>query len=93
MYRKNRWAMMNGSKKMLGLAVAGATFIMLQLYYNKNQKLNRSNFIQPTQMQLRNRLEEFFTDDSLAKAQDKYDTMIKMGMNPNDAYRILGCSV
>ena len=85
--------MMNGSKKMLGLAVAGATFIMLQLYYNKNQKLNRSNFIQPTQMQLRNRLEEFFTDDSLAKAQDKYDTMIKMGMNPNDAYRILGCSV
>lgn len=85
--------MMNGSKKMLGLAVAGATFIMLQLYYNKNQKLNRSNFIQPTETQLRNRLEEFFTDDSLAKAQDKYDTMIKMGMNPNDAYRILGCSV
>ena len=84
---------MNGSKKMLGLAVAGATFIMLQLYYNKNQKLNRSNFIQPTETQLRNRLEEFFTDDSLAKAQDKYDTMIKMGMNPNDAYRILGCSV
>ena len=63
--------MMNGSKKMLGLAVAGATFIMLQLYYNKNQKLNRSNFIQPTQMQLRNRLEEFFTDDSIAKAQHK----------------------
>ena len=84
---------MNGSKKMLGLAVAGATFIMLQLYYNKNQKLNRSNFIQPTQMQLRNRLEEFFTDDSLAKAQDKYDTMIKMGLNAKDAYRILGCSV
>ena len=85
--------MMNGSKKMLGLAVAGVTFAMLQLYYNKNQKPNRSNFTQPTEMQLRNRLEEFFTDDSLAKAQDKYDTMIKMGMNARDAYRILGCSV
>ena len=84
---------MNGNKKMLGLAVAGATFIMLQLYYNKNQKSNRSNFIQPTQKQLRNRLEEFFTDESLAKAQDKYDTMIKMGLNAKDAYRILGCSV
>ena len=84
--------MMNGNKKMLGLAVAGATFIMLQLYYNKNQKPNRDSFIQPTEKQLRNRLDEFFTDDSLAKAQDKYDTMIKMGMNAKDAYRILGCS-
>lgn len=85
--------MMNGSKKMLGLAVAGVTFVMLQLYYNKNQKPNRSNFIQPTETQLRNRLEEFFTDESLVKAQDKYDTMIKMGLNAKDAYRILGCSV
>lgn len=93
MYRKKRLAMMNGSKKMLGLAVAGVTFVMLQLYYNKNQKPNRSNFIQPTETQLRNRLEEFFTDESLAKAQDKYDTMIKMGLNAKDAYRILGCSV
>jgi hypothetical protein len=86
--------MMNGSKKILGLAVAGVTLAMLQLYYNnKNQKPNRSNFIQPTETQLRNRLEEFFTDDSLAKAQGKYDTMIKMGWNAKDAYRILGCSV
>lgn len=85
--------MMNGNKKMLGLAIAGVTFAMLQLYYNKNQKPNRSNFIQPTETQLRNRLEEFFTDDSLVKAQEKYDTMIKMGLNAKDAYRILGCSV
>lgn len=85
--------MMSGSKRMLGLAVTAVTFTMLQLYYNKNQTPKRNSSIEPTEKQLRNRLEEFFTDDSLTKAQDKYDTLVKMGMNAKDAYRILGCSV
>lgn len=85
--------MMNGSKKVLGLSVAAITFAILQLYYNKNQTPKRNSSIEPTEKQLRNRLEEFFTDDCLIKAQDKYDTMVKIGMNAKDAYRILGCSV
>lgn len=39
----------------------------------------------------RNRMSEFFFDEDLQKAYSKYDEMTRMGMNPRDAYKILGC--
>ena len=39
----------------------------------------------------RNRMSEFFFDENLQKAYSKYDEMTRMGMNPRDAYKILGC--
>lgn len=84
--------MMNGNKKVLGFAIAAATFATIQLYYNKKNINQINKPTTATEQQLRNRLDEFFTDESLLKAQGKYDTLVKMGINGRDAYRLLGCA-
>lgn len=81
---------MNGDHKaaIKSLLVAGFVVGLLVSRFFSSRKLELLKK-DPTVNQYLNRLVEFFSDDSLPRAQDEFLTMVDFGVYPKDAFKIL----
>jgi hypothetical protein len=55
-----------------------------------SKKQKETNYIN-TYDQFKNRIKEFYSGINLQEAEMAYDALVDGGMNPSDAYKIVGC--
>lgn len=81
---------MNGDKKSFFLKASIVALGIGILYSRRNSYKKLANLKDdPTVGQYLNRLIEFFSDDSLDRAQEEFLDMIDFGVYPKDAFKIL----
>lgn len=81
---------MNGDKKsfFIKASIAALSIVILYSKHKSHKKLG-SLKNDPTIGQYLNRLIEFFSDDSLDRAQEEFLDMVDFGVYPKDAFKIL----
>jgi hypothetical protein len=77
----------NGKIAMFSFALV-ATAMITAILLSKKQK--ETNYIN-TYDQFKNRIKEFYSGINLQEAEMAYDALVDGGMNPSDAYKIVGC--
>jgi len=77
----------NGKIALFSLAVV-ATAVIVAALLPAQQKMQRPI---NSYDQFKNRIKEFYSGIQLQEAEMAYDALVDGGINPSDAYKIVGC--
>jgi len=77
----------SGKVAMFSFALVAVAVTATIFLSNQQKEIKFTN----TYDQFRNRIKEFYSGINLQEAEIAYDTLVNGGMNPFDAYKIVGC--
>jgi len=77
----------NGKIALFSLAVVATAVIVAALLPEQHKMQRPINSYD----QFKNRIKEFYSGIQLQEAEMAYDALVDGGINPSDAYKIVGC--
>jgi len=77
----------NGKMAMFSFLIVTTAITIAVLFPKKQEQLKIINNYD----QFKNRIKEFYSGTNLQEAEMAYDALVHGGMNPSDAYKIVGC--